>query len=63
MNEHSAQVLGTTIQVICVGLGFYLGYLAITWHPVFLLLTPIPYILVYNILYRGIIADSEFDDD
>ena len=63
MTKSGLDRLGVTIQVVCVGLWFVCAYLAIVWHPVFFLIGFLPYILIYNMLFRGYLASGTEDTE
>ena len=50
---------GLAVQIVCVVLGFFCVYLAFVWNPVFFFVSPLPYILIYNVFFRGYLARKQ----
>lgn len=57
------QRLGLIIQIVCVALWFVFAYLAIVWHPALFFVGFLPYIIVYNVIFRGFVAAKNSDSD
>lgn len=57
MNKSNVAKLGVAIQIACILCAFLFLYFAATYkNPFLLLLAFLPYVVFYNILFRGIIS-------
>lgn len=64
MNKSKVAKLGVTIQIACILCAFLFVYIAATYkNPFFLLLAFLPYVVFYNILFRGLISQKLSDNE